>query len=214
MLDKKTLTTGTIQANRGVPDIISCQNLQKKQSVFGQKEDVLIVKFCDRRLVHIITTKYTAGYKEQSRHVNGGGREMLQKLLPIHHNSDQMGAVDVVDQLLGPCDATRKSYTWFKKIGVHMMCRMVLSARVIYQNLHKCSNGCTEFITLVVHEMLQEYSLGFASLCVVQEEQQHPEKKPSCPRLRMYPSPELKKLKTHHFPASQTLSILAQKIID
>ena len=155
-----------------MPNIISRQKLQKKQSVFGRKEDVLIVKFCDRRMVHVITTKYIAGYKEQTRHTKGGAREMLQKPLPIHHYSDQMGAVDTVDQLLEPHDPTRKSYAWFKKIGVHMMSRMVLNARVIYQNLHKCSIGCSEFIKLVVHEMLQEYSLGYASLCVVQKEQQ------------------------------------------
>ena len=33
---------------------------------------------------------------------------MLQKLMPTHHYNEQMGSVDIADQLLEPYDPTRK----------------------------------------------------------------------------------------------------------
>lgn len=77
-----------------------------------------------------------------------------------------MGSVDLVDQLLEPTDPTGKSYTWFNKLGLHMLCCIMLNARTVYLNLHP-NSSCVEyvdFIKLVAHELLSEYSLGYAAL--------------------------------------------------
>ncbi len=43
-----------------------------------------------------------------------------------------MGAVDAIDQALEPYNCARKSYTWLKKLGFHMIDKMVLNANVFY----------------------------------------------------------------------------------
>lgn len=166
LLMRNTLTTGTIRPNRGVPKLVQDEPLQKGQTLFARKQDILVVKFRDTKNVHVISTKYEAGFVDHSRHVKGGKQEFLKKPSPIQRYNEQMGSVDLVDQLLEPTDPTRKSYAWFKKLGLHMICRMMLNARTVYLNLHP-NTTCVEyvdFIKLVAHELLSEYSLGYAAL--------------------------------------------------
>ena len=179
LLSKNTLTTGTIRPNRGVPQIMTSQRLQASQAVFGRNDDILIVKYNDRKLVHLITSKYEAGYVEHTHHVRGRKREMVKKPTPIQRYNEQMGSVDVVDQLLEPHDPTRKSFAWFKKLGMHMICRMMLNSRTVYQNLHPTQPSIEycEFLKTVVHEMLSEYSLGYVALCAANQEKRSPTRK-------------------------------------
>lgn len=87
--------------------------------MFERKKEILVVKYSDRKVVHVVTTKYKAGYVEHTRHLRGGKVEMVKKPLPIQRYNEQMGAVHLVDQLLEPYDPSRKSFAWFKKLGLH-----------------------------------------------------------------------------------------------
>ena len=93
------------------------------------------------------------------------------KPTPIQRYNGLMGSVDLVDQLLEPYDPTRKSYTWFKKLGLYMITRMVLISRVIYQNLnpHHKPIEYLDFLKKVIHEILLEHSLGYAAMQVCEE---------------------------------------------
>ncbi|MPC28607.1 PiggyBac transposable element-derived protein 4 [Portunus trituberculatus] len=130
LLERNTLTTGTIRGNR-----VRLKMLPVKH---WPRNNVLVTKFNDHRVVHVITTKYDGGFVEKTRHLRGGDIEMVKKKpTVIQRYNEQMGAVDIVDQLLEPYDLTRKSTAWFKKLGIHMVSRMVLNARIIYQILHR-----------------------------------------------------------------------------
>ena len=39
-----------------------------------------------------------------------------------------MGSVDKTDQMLKPYNQTRKSYTWLKKLSIHIVSKMLLNA--------------------------------------------------------------------------------------
>ncbi|XP_045134367.1 piggyBac transposable element-derived protein 4-like [Portunus trituberculatus] len=78
LLRKNTPTTGTIQANRGVPENVTCQRLAKKQAVFVRRDNVLVTKFNDCKVVHVMTTKYEGGCVEKTRHFRGGAVEMVK----------------------------------------------------------------------------------------------------------------------------------------
>lgn len=179
LLDKNTLTTGTIRQDRGVPDVIRRVNLKKSQSVFGREGVKLFVKYNDRGVVHVITTKYEAGYAKHTRFLKGGKQEIINRPLHIERYNEQMGSVDLVDQLLEPYEPTRKSYCWFKKLGIHMITRMVLNARVVYQILHNVEVNIEyfEFLKTVIHEMLYEHSFGYINMVADQEDKPPPKKK-------------------------------------
>ena len=102
-----------------------------------------------------------------------------EKPLPIQKYNEQMGSVDVVDQLIEPYDPTRKSYTWFNKLGLIMIVRMVLNGMVVFQNLHNYEHRTefSEFIQTFVHEILSEYCLGYAVLHAVGDEDRVPKRK-------------------------------------
>ena len=78
-----------------------------------------------------------------------------------------------------PYDPTRKFTAWFKKLGIHMVSRMVLNARVIYQILHQSpkSISVVHFIKTLAHEILCECSIGYNVLVQMQKESKPPKKK-------------------------------------
>lgn len=168
LLERGTLTTGTIRPNRGVPLIMKNESLSKGQALFSRKDEILLVNFRDTKYVHVITTKYEAGFVERTRFLKGGKKEFIKNPSPIQRYNEQMGAEDLVDQLLEPTDPTRKSYAWFKKLGLHMISRMLLNARTIYYNLHPQRNWMDygEFIKMVVHQLLTRCSPGYKQLCL------------------------------------------------
>ncbi|XP_064092990.1 piggyBac transposable element-derived protein 4-like [Macrobrachium nipponense] len=179
LYSKNTLTTGTIRPNRGVPQCLKDQSLQVNQSAFARRNEFLVVKYCDRSPVHVISTKYSAGFVERNRFLKGGRRQMIKKPLPIQKYNEQMGSVDLVDQMLERIDPTRKSYTWFKKLGLHLMVRMVLNSFVIFYNLnnHENRSEFSAFIKTVVHEILSEYSLKYVILDATKNEPKAPRRK-------------------------------------
>ena len=69
-----------------------------------------------------------------------------------------MGAVDLCDQLLQPYSAGRRSLAWFKKLGLHMIDRMVLNSYKLHMNTHVDTYKKTsmEFIIDVVSQVLKK----------------------------------------------------------
>lgn len=178
--------TGTINKHRGIPPHVNTKCLQQSQAVCARKEDVLVVKFNERKIVHAITSKYEPGYVEKTRYVKGGKWAMVMKPMCIQRYNEQMWSVDMVDQLLEPYDPTRKSNLWFRKLGLHMITQMILSARVVYQHLHPYDNSeYHDFLLTLIHEMLSEHSLGCTSLTEFEE---HPEPRRKQRRKRAAPA--------------------------
>lgn len=83
-----------------------------------------------------------------------------------------MRSVDLVDQILERSNPTRKSYAWFRKLGLHLMVRVVLNSFVIFYNLHNYEKRSefSTFIKMVVHEILGEYSLKYIVLDATKNE--------------------------------------------
>ncbi|KAK9711196.1 Transposase IS4 [Popillia japonica] len=74
----------------------------------------------------------------------------------IEHYNQNMGAVDAIDQDVEPYNAARKSFSWFKKVGIHMLQRMILNSRVLY-TVDKDDDGMKlreDYLTFVpVHDL-------------------------------------------------------------
>ncbi len=132
---KKTMMTGTIRPNRGLPIELRNEKLAHYESSFIRKNNSLIVKWEDKKSVHVITTCYSAGVVEKDKTYFSGARKVFNKPLQIEKYNQLMGSVDMADQLLEPYDPSRKSHAWFKKLGLHFIMRMVLNSFLAYRNI-------------------------------------------------------------------------------
>lgn len=165
LLTKNTYVTGTIRANRGVPKELTGIPLNPFQTCFVRKDDVLVLRFKDKRDVYLLTTKLTAGFIEKNRYQRSvSGYVSYQKPAAIEHYNVNMGSVDAVDQDIEPYDCTRKSYSWFKKIGLHIIQRMVLNARVLYTHSNEKDISLLAFTKLLIEGLLVKHSPGYTKL--------------------------------------------------
>lgn len=166
LLTKSTYVTGTIRSNRGVPKQLTEIALNKFQTCFVRKGDVLLMKFKDKRDVYVLTTKLEAGFVEKRRYQTSTASNIsVQKPAAIEHYNQNMGAVDAVDQDIEPYDCTRKSYTWFKKIGLHVIQRMVLNAKVFYNHAHEDKQiTAVDFIKTLTDKLLQNHATSYLKL--------------------------------------------------
>ena len=57
-----------------------------------------------------------------------------------------MGSVDKTDQMLQPYNPARKSYTWFKKMGIHVASRMLLNAFILHKHCQSENMRFKDFI--------------------------------------------------------------------
>lgn len=165
LLSKNTYVTGTIRFNRGVPKELTETQLERFQACFVRKGDILVVRYKDKRDVYLLSTKLTAGFTEKSRYQSKVSATVsIQKPLAIEHYNLNMGAVDAVDQDLEPYNCTRKSYTWFKKIGFHMVQRMVLNSKVLYINATGTQINVLDYTKTLIDDLLSENSPGYKKL--------------------------------------------------
>lgn len=162
LLSRNTYVTGTIRSNRGVPKELTTTPLIQNQSCFIRKGDVLIVRYKDKRDVYLLTTKMTGGFTEKPRFDRSVQSHIeIKKPAAIEHYNKNMGSVDGIDQDIEPYDCTRKSYTWFKKIGLHIIQRMVLNAKVLYVNATGQNKSILEFTKILIDALLTKHSLGY-----------------------------------------------------
>ena len=133
LLTRHTMLTRTIRVNRGLQALVQQQCLTKGQSFFARKDALLALKYQNKREVHLLSTEHTAGFNEQTRYQPGGGRGVLMQPRIIKEYSKYMQGVDRTDQLMHSYDCTRKSYSWFEKLGIHFFQRSLLNAHYIFQ---------------------------------------------------------------------------------
>ena len=135
--------TGTVRANRGIPSILKNLRLQVHDSTYVRKDDqVLAVKYVDKKEIFLLSTVDKAGEVEKSRHLRGGAVLQYSKPAAIETYNKTMDGVDFTDQYLAGIGVVRKSHVWFRKLGLHLLQRLVLNAYLLYkkeQNVRRLS---------------------------------------------------------------------------
>ena len=162
LLTKDTLLTGTIRADRGPPEMLRREKLQKGQAAFARKGDVLVLKYQDKKDLHLLTTKYTAGYKEYTRCYSEGHVSFKKKPSTVTEYNELMGSVDKADQLLQPYSPERKSLAWLKKLGIHIMHRALLNSHLVYKKQQgpDYKVDFLNFTIKVAEQMVSQHSEG------------------------------------------------------
>ena len=98
--NRSTTLTGVVRSGRGPPKEISQLPLQKHQSIFARKNNVLIVRWEDKKDITVMTTKYNAGMVEKAKEYFGNQMVFYNKPLHIDKYNKKMGSADKADQLL------------------------------------------------------------------------------------------------------------------
>ena len=85
---KKTMLTGTIKANRGIPQEMQDEVVPQDGCIFMRNGPELVVKFQDRSLVHGYTTKYDASMTSAPTWRRGFVRQIHRNkpTLLVHYN--------------------------------------------------------------------------------------------------------------------------------
>lgn len=127
---RRTGVCGTLRKNR-VPAHIRDSKLAKGESVGFRAGNVLIVKYADKKDVHIISTIHD----DATTHIEARGprRPAVDRPLAIVDYNKYMGGVDKMNQLLQPYDPCRKTIKWYRKVVIHLLQVAMMNSWIIYR---------------------------------------------------------------------------------
>lgn len=131
---RQTGMRGTIRDNRGVPQELKQTVQQPISSTNMRKDGTLLIKFSDKKNVYFISTIDKAGEVPKVRVLPGNQRIDYMKPTAIDVYNHHMGGVDITDQYMASADATRRSHTWDKKVGIHFLQRLIMNAYVLFRS--------------------------------------------------------------------------------
>ena len=128
----------SIRVGRGVPPLLKGMPVPVKQFQCVRQENVLLVKFVDRKSsgrkeIYLLDTSSTAEGEDHRRIVRGGQEDIVHRPTVICKYNANMGGVDQKDAFITPYDATRKSYKWCVKYGIHLFQILHHNLWVIYR---------------------------------------------------------------------------------
>ncbi|KAJ1088587.1 hypothetical protein NDU88_001744 [Pleurodeles waltl] len=127
-----TVACGTIRCNRkGYPRELVCKKLERGQCNALQNDDLLALKFSDRRDVYMLSTIHDESTSPVT--VWGQVAEVRKPVCILNYNK-HMGGVHRVDQRLEPYTAIRKSYVWYKKLAIHLFHLATFNAFIVLKD--------------------------------------------------------------------------------
>lgn len=154
--EKKTNACGTVRKHRkGLPP--TARKLKKGEFEAMHTQNILFVRWQDRREVTLLSTMHTMEMKETGKKNRATGEDVLKPSCVLEYNLN-MGGIDKCDMLLSSVQSVRKSTKWYKKLFFHFVDFALLNAYA----LHKIKTGenlsLADFQLKVISEMVQKYA--------------------------------------------------------
>ena len=126
-----TYICGTVRKNRKeMPKVFSQIKLKSGNSVYRRRNNTLVIKFNDKRDVHMNTTFYEATYSVTNK-PGRNGQPVLKPTAVVDYCKN-MGNVDLSDQILQYYEVLRRSLKWWKKLFFHLLNLMLVNAYKLY----------------------------------------------------------------------------------
>ena len=125
--------TGTLRSNRqGIPQIIKDAPCKEKGSTFlAHNKHMLIMKYHDRKVVHMITTEKAAFMDTDKR--DPRTQQVVRKPEVVVKYDKNMGGVDHSDQMASYATFSCCSLKWWKRVILHIISLAMLNAYIIYK---------------------------------------------------------------------------------
>lgn len=131
---RQTNACGTVRKNR-IPRNIADRNLQVGEMASWKLNELLCVKFRDKKDVFMLSTLHPSDTVAVRRRGRDGG-QLVNKPRCITQYNQNMGAVDKVDQMLQPYTFVRKTMKWYRKVMFHIFQVAALNAFILYSIDH------------------------------------------------------------------------------
>ena len=126
---RNTYACGTVRKNRrDVPRAFSEVKLRQGEVIFRRKENMLGLKWHDKRDVHLLSTIHRPFWKN----VRGYRDRVVAKPMMVVDYVNYMGGVDLSDQLVQYYSCLRKTVKWWRKLFFHLLQLSVLNAYITY----------------------------------------------------------------------------------
>ncbi|XP_072161371.1 piggyBac transposable element-derived protein 4-like [Bemisia tabaci] len=155
---KGTNLCGTVRLNRkGMP---SFPKLEKGEMQAKCTDDMMVVKYMDRREVHVLTSidNFSMDVVSKKRK-----REEVMKPTCIVNYNKNMGAVDKTDMLLSSIESVRKTVKWYKKVFFHLLDLAILNAYVLYKSVTKKKISLHQFRLNLIDQLIAEHKVDNVS---------------------------------------------------
>ncbi|XP_068098218.1 piggyBac transposable element-derived protein 4-like [Hyperolius riggenbachi] len=130
LFSQKTLACGTLRTNRkGLPQSLIKKRLEKGETENLRSEEMLLVKYKDKREVYVLSTLHTPAIITRS--------DGQQKPECIHDYNQYMGGVDRNDQMMKPYLVARKTFYWYKKVAIYLIQLGIFNSFLLYKKKTK-----------------------------------------------------------------------------
>ena len=127
-----TYICGTVRVNRqGMPRAFPQVKLDKNEAIFRRKGNMLVIKFHEKRDVHMISTCHNATYSVLNKRDRRTGDPVIKPTAVVDYCSN-MGGVDLSDQMLQYYAALRRTVKWWRKLFFHLLNLVVLNAYKLF----------------------------------------------------------------------------------
>ena len=153
---------GTQRLNRkNLPNSVKLAKLKRGESVFRRNGPCLVLKWCDKRSVTIITTIHEA-VSVITRKVDANGDRIVKPECVLDYTRNMSG-VDLADQIITNYNTNRKSNKWWRTLFFHLFNMVLLNAFILNKKYGSVQLGHFEFreyiANYLIAEGLNEYTL-------------------------------------------------------
>ena len=154
-----TYACGTLRVNRkGVPEALKAKTLKLKQGngIFRRKENLLAIKFKDKRDIHMLSTIHGARLGVIERR-----EKVTAKPTAIIDYVKKMGGVDVSDQIIQYYTILRKTVKWWKKMFFHLLSLALVNSYILHQKFGSSPSlrkkrSHKEFVIALIKELIRD----------------------------------------------------------
>lgn len=156
LFENNTGTCGTVRPNRKGMPIFG--PVEKGHCESAHTDELLALKWCDKRNVHMLTSVYTGNQKETGNKHFQTGEPIIKPECIIQYNN-KMGAVDKVDMQVSFVECARKSLKWYKKVFFHIIDLALYNALILYQVKTGNKPSFSDFRLKLVTQLIEKYSI-------------------------------------------------------
>jgi len=134
---QNTYAFGTLRVNRkGVPDAMKIKRkLRPTECIFQRSENLLVVKYHDKRDVCMLSTIHEATVSVLDK-VDRTTNNAVSKPTCIVDYIRLMGGVDLSDQMNSYNSCLRKTTKWYRKLFFHLFNLCLINAYLLYKKFH------------------------------------------------------------------------------
>ena len=130
------------------------KKFKKGEMVWKSRENVIILKWKDKRNVYAISNAHTPELTETT---NRHGKEFAKPNVVTDYNANMSG-IHRSDQMLFYQSSLRKTVRWYKKVGVYMSEMLLINAHYAYSKYSEDANplNVTCFKEVIIAELVGE----------------------------------------------------------